>query len=56
MQPVTSSPALNRSATTANEIGWANSGFCAGAEVKPMFDLLHGEHAVMIGGQFGYQF
>jgi len=37
-------------------IGWANSGFRAGVEVRPLFDFLHGEHAMIVGGELGFQF
>lgn len=35
-------------------LGWANSGFRAGVNVRQLFDFLEGNHAVIIGGEFNF--
>ena len=35
-------------------IGWANSGFRAGINLRLMFDILEKNHAVIIGGEFNW--
>jgi len=35
-------------------IGWANSGFRAGVNLRLLYDFLEGNHAVIIGGEFNW--
>ena len=35
-------------------LGWANGGFRAGVNTRLLFDFLHGNHAVIFGGEFSW--
>jgi hypothetical protein len=40
--------------TTSLLLGWANSDFRAGINLRAFYDVLHNNHAVIIGGQFDF--
>lgn len=40
--------------SSSTVIGWADSGFRLGVNLRLLFDFLHGNNAVIIGGQFNW--
>jgi hypothetical protein len=48
---------INRAGLTlSTTIGWANSGFRTGLNVRQLLDFMDQNHSVIVGGEFGFEF